>query len=659
MNTRLLTLKSILWALVGMLGVVSIARFFHGLGATTNLTDATPWGIWIGFDVMGGVALAAGGFVLAATLYIFGLEKYRPFVRPAILTAFLGYIAVATGLVYDLGLPWNIWHPMLFPQHHSVLFEVAMCVMIYLTVLALEFAPVVLEHKWFVERPLFATIHKILKSVTIPLVIAGIILSTLHQSSLGSLFLIAPYRVHPLWYSQIIYLLFFISATGLGLMMVCMESLLTAYFFRHRLRTDLMSGLGLAAAVVLGLYAAVRIGDLAVQGKITHAFDGSWQANLFWVEMSLSAIIPAIMLSFRNVRSSVAGLVVCSTITVIGMVMYRIDLSVVTFLRPDGQSYFPTWIELAVSVGIVSAAALAFIFFAENFKVYIGDDEHEGDPKAFPRPMPQSAAWLGGIWNSAPRRYSMAAIAGASLAIAFLPRNAVMGPSNEARAVPAPLTLKALETQRPEKGHQFTLIGGEFSPVMTGQMTNLMLLGNDESEARPAFFPHDDHVKGLGEESCVTCHHMNMPLDTNTSCTECHRDMLARTDLFNHEFHIESTGGNEGCQTCHYDNSKPKTSETAASCSVCHEEMVAEHAFARTPLAGEAKELERFAPSYKQAMHELCITCHEEELRADPQAFPADLARCDSCHRIAPESLENLKPTPKKVTQKQVANIGQ
>ena len=127
MNTRLLTLKSILWALVGMLAVVTLARFFHGLGATTNLTDVSPWGIWIGFDVMGGVALAAGGFVLAATVYIFGLEKYRPFVRPAILTAFLGYIAVATGLLYDLGLPWNIWHPMLFPQHHSVLFEVAMC----------------------------------------------------------------------------------------------------------------------------------------------------------------------------------------------------------------------------------------------------------------------------------------------------------------------------------------------------------------------------------------------------------------------------------------------------------------------------------------------------------------------------------------------------
>ena len=126
--------------------------------------------------------------MLAATVYIFGLEKYRPFVRPAILTAFLGYIAVAVGLNYDLGLPWNIWHPMIFPQIHSVLFEVAMCVMIYLTVLALEFAPVVLEHKWFASHPLFRTIHSLLKKVTIPLVIAGIVLSTLHQSSLGSLF---------------------------------------------------------------------------------------------------------------------------------------------------------------------------------------------------------------------------------------------------------------------------------------------------------------------------------------------------------------------------------------------------------------------------------------------------------------------------------------
>ena len=200
---KLNTVKSILWALVSIGVVLAISRFSMGLGATTNLSDDIPWGLWIVFDVMGGVALAAGGFVIAGTVYIFHLEKYRPILRPAVLTAFLGYIAVAVGLLFDLGLPWRIWHAMILWQHHSVLFEVAWCVMLYLTVLALEFAPVVLEHKWF-QHPLFQTIHRLLKWFTIPLVIAGIVLSTLHQSSLGSLFLIMPHRLHPLWYTPIL-----------------------------------------------------------------------------------------------------------------------------------------------------------------------------------------------------------------------------------------------------------------------------------------------------------------------------------------------------------------------------------------------------------------------------------------------------------------------
>ena len=172
---------------------------------------------------------------LAATVYIFGLERYRPFVRPAILTAFLGYVAVAIGLLYDLGLPWHIWHPMIFPQHHSVLFEVAMCVMLYLTVLALEFSPAVLEHPWFDRRPALRAIHRVVRRLTIPLVIAGIVLSTLHQSSLGSLFLIQPFRVHPLWYSPILPLLFFVSGLPLNVL-VFISFYAWGFSWRNRLQ---------------------------------------------------------------------------------------------------------------------------------------------------------------------------------------------------------------------------------------------------------------------------------------------------------------------------------------------------------------------------------------------------------------------------------------
>ncbi|MFH1999267.1 MAG: NrfD/PsrC family molybdoenzyme membrane anchor subunit, partial [Planctomycetota bacterium] len=240
--------KSMLWFIIGAAAVVGVARFWRGLGATSALSDTTPWGFWIGFDVVCGVALAAGGFVIAATVYIFKKEDYHAIARPAVLTAFLGYIAVVGGLLFDLGLPWNIWRPVFHWQHHSALFEVAWCVMLYLTVLALEFSPVVLE-----KSP-FHRLYKIAKALTLPLVIVGIMLSTLHQSSLGTLFMIMPFRMHPLWYSSIQPLLFLVSAVALGLGMVCLEALLSSWLYDRKPELPILRGLAKAAVWVLGLY---------------------------------------------------------------------------------------------------------------------------------------------------------------------------------------------------------------------------------------------------------------------------------------------------------------------------------------------------------------------------------------------------------------------
>ena len=173
-------------------------RVTGGLGAVTNLNDQFPWGIWVGFDILCGVGLAAGGFTLCAIVHIFNLEQYKPILRPAILTAFLGYVFVVFALMFDLGRPDRIWHPLVMGNPHSVLFEVAMCVMFYSTVLALEFSPAVFERfSW--EAPL-----KIVHTISVPLIILGVILSTLHQSSLGSLYLIVPHKLHPLWYTPML-----------------------------------------------------------------------------------------------------------------------------------------------------------------------------------------------------------------------------------------------------------------------------------------------------------------------------------------------------------------------------------------------------------------------------------------------------------------------
>ncbi|MHC4862030.1 MAG: NrfD/PsrC family molybdoenzyme membrane anchor subunit, partial [Planctomycetota bacterium] len=361
---RVRTVKGLLWFVVGFAAVVAVARFLGGLGAVTALTDRTPWGLWVGFDVMGGVALAAGGFVIAAFVYCLRREPLRPLLRPAILTAFLGYVAVAVGLLFDLGRPWNIWRPMFHWQHHSVLFEVAWCVILYTTVLALEFLPVPLEGSRF------SRIARGLKRAAVPLVVLGIMLSTLHQSSLGSLFLIAPGRVHPLWYSPLLPLLFFISAVGLGMAMVVLESRTTAWLFGRPPEDGLLRSLTGPLAGVLLVYAAVRLVDLAARGQLSHLAAGGWPAALFVFEMSLSALVPAALVIFGATARSGRALGIAAFLVVAGFVLHRLDVGGISGIGLTETGYFPSFAEIVTSAGVVAAAVLAFLFFVERFHVY-------------------------------------------------------------------------------------------------------------------------------------------------------------------------------------------------------------------------------------------------------------------------------------------------
>ena len=227
-------------------------RVFYGLGGSTNLSDKFPWGLWIAFDVMCGVGLAAGGFTLVAMVHIFNIEKYKPILRPAILTAFLGYSLVVVGLLYDLGRPDRLWHPLVMWNPHSVMFEVAWCVTLYSTVLFLEFLPVVLE-KFGLHKPL-EWIHKI----SVPLMILGVLLSTLHQSSLGTLFLIVPEKLYPLWYTPILPLLFYVSAIAVGLAMTIFESWHSSRAFGRALELPLLMSMARVLAVVLSVYLWIR-----------------------------------------------------------------------------------------------------------------------------------------------------------------------------------------------------------------------------------------------------------------------------------------------------------------------------------------------------------------------------------------------------------------
>jgi Ni/Fe-hydrogenase subunit HybB-like protein len=367
--------KITFWKVVGavliLAGLVAaVERYAMGLGPTTNLKDTFPWGLWIGFDILVGVGLAAGGFSIAAAVYIFNLERFRPILRPTILTAFLGYILVICGLMADLGRPWAIWHALIYWNPHSVMFEVAWCVMLYTTVLALEFSPVVLEH-FNLKRAL-----KVVKAITIPLVVLGVILSTLHQSSLGSLFLIIPSRMHPLWYSNIIPFLFIISCVAAGLCMTIFESFLSSRAFGREIELPLLSQLAKVVVVVLALYFTVRIQDLVSRGALHYVFEPGYQSIMFIGEIVLGVLLPFFLLIFERVRTSKAGLFYSSVLVLLGFVAHRMNTAITSMEHWPSRTYIPSWQELAITLALAAFGFFAFSFVARYFDVFGKADAH-------------------------------------------------------------------------------------------------------------------------------------------------------------------------------------------------------------------------------------------------------------------------------------------
>ncbi len=344
--------------------VATVWRYSQGLGPSTNLTDTFPWGLWIGFDILVGVGLAAGGFTIAATVYIFNIERFRPILRPTILTAFLGYLLVIAGLMVDLGRPWAIWHALIYWNPQSVMFEVAWCVMLYTTVLALEFSPVVLE-RFKLQRAL-----KVIKAITIPLVVLGVILSTLHQSSLGSLFLIIPGRMHPLWYSEIIPFLFIISCVAAGLAMTIFESFLSSRAFGRDIEMPLLSELARVIVVVLAVYFTVRVQDLMTRDALGYAFELNYQSVLFAGEIVLGVLVPFFLLLSARIRNSKAGLFYSSVLVILGFVAHRINTAITSMEQYPGRMYVPSWQELMITAGLVAFGFTAFAFVARYFDVF-------------------------------------------------------------------------------------------------------------------------------------------------------------------------------------------------------------------------------------------------------------------------------------------------
>ena len=359
-----ITFWRVVFAVIMVLGLYSsYVRYFHGLGAATHMTDQFPWGFWIGFDFIG-VGLAAAGFTIAATVHVFNVERFEPIVRPAILTAYIGYMLVVLVLVVDLGRPQNFWHPLVMWNPHSVMFEITWCIILYTTVLTLEFAPVVLE-----KFHLHAQI-KVLRTVSLPIVVAGVILSTLHQSSFGSLYLIVPERMHPLWFSDIIPFLFFISCVAAGISMVIFSSFLSARTFGREIRMPLFSELARVLAVVLALFFTVRIQDLMSRDALQYVFQPTYQSIMFIGEIALGVIVPFFLLLSKKIRTSRDGLFYTAALVILGFVANRMNTAITSMERWGQKTYIPSWQELSITVALATGGFVAFYFTAKYFPVF-------------------------------------------------------------------------------------------------------------------------------------------------------------------------------------------------------------------------------------------------------------------------------------------------
>ncbi|MBI5032855.1 MAG: Ni/Fe-hydrogenase cytochrome b subunit [Chloroflexi bacterium] len=354
---------------IGLLAVAGATAMLYrlavGLGISTNLNQAYPWGLWIGFDLFM-VAFSGGAFTLATMVYIFQMERFHAAIRPTVLTGLLGYTSVLVILLMDLGRWDRFYHFIIFPNINSALFEVSWCILLYTTVLVTEFSPVLLE-KFKRNRAL-----EFLKRITIPLVILGSTLSTLHQSSLGTLFVIMSERLHPLWYTPIIPILFFVTSIAAGISMVVAGATVSYWVFKRSLPQKLVGDLASFLPWVLGLYLVMKLGELLAMGEIELLWTSGWYSVLFAVELTLTSIVPMIWFMSKRVRESRVLSLIGAGIGLFGVFLNRFDAAWFALKPVPGYSYIPSIAEIAIQVGVFSIIIFVYTIVGHYFPLFEG-----------------------------------------------------------------------------------------------------------------------------------------------------------------------------------------------------------------------------------------------------------------------------------------------
>ncbi len=661
---RLTFWKSVLAVILVVGGYSIFIRFTKGLGASTNLSDSFPWGLWVGFDVMVGVGLAAGGFVITGAVYIFGIEKLKPIARPAVLTAFLGYVFVGISLLFDLGLPYRIYHPMLMWNPHSVMFEVAWCVILYTTVLFLEFSPAALE-RFHLKTPL-----KIIKVVTPILVIFGVILSTLHQSSLGTLFLIVPDKLHGLWYSTYLPLFFLVSAISVGLAIVIFESFMSHRAFNRGLELDLLTGLGRAIVVILGLYLVMRSLDLARQGNLSLILEGSRESLLFLLEISLGVLLPIILLLIPRVRSNESGLFLASFFVILGFILNRLNVSITGMQRSAGVAYFPSGQEFAISATLVAVEITLFALAARYLPVFPSRESISHTDIEYAPLQQQPPEVPGGVqvavWNKKPILLSLGLLFGVGLLVLDASqRETPVTPPPVKPATEAGIVFpNSIQYTKLPADYEIPVGKSYFGKVIFRHTTHVDDKTPNCESCHPALFRLLEPGKPATgawskqamyeQKQCGACHNGTdaFGVDDPESCTWCHTEEFEQA-------YVHSAIQMADCTSCHdvTNQLQIQASSIAGLCFDCHDEEGIRQQHVHQPVAdGDCLSCHdpHTSPNKYQlikADKELCLSCHEtiQEEIAQATVHPPVEDSCTDCHN--PHS----SPFPKQLSQEESA----
>lgn len=656
------------WAVYLILGVIvavglglGLVRLMTGLGGTTHLTDAYPWGLWIVYDVFF-VPFSAGAFMILAVAHIYGRKEYHDLARPVVLAGFLGEIMVVAVLVMDLGR-WHQFYNVLFPGFwnlRSFMFQVSICLTVYMAIMVLEVAPALLERlNW--QRPL-----RLIRPLTVVIAGVGIVLSALHQSSLGALFLLMPYKVHALWWSPLLPLLFFASAAFGGLAMAIVVSVVSFRAFGRELDNRLLANLARVIAALLGIYLVLKLADLALAGELGLTFSQDGLSLLFVAEIAIGVVLPLVLFGIRRVRESNAGLVGGAVAILAGLALNRTTVALLAQRAPTGATYVPHWMEIVISLAAVAAGILLFALAVHLLPILPG---RKGEGQ---RPVP--VAWS--------RRTAVLFIGGlTALAVGVVFAMQPLAQAQAARSEPVPTAITAALPPGATCADCHTSAASLIQAGAEASQVDRLLV-----DLPPASSPHD-------QIDCVTCHHgseaegdveavherviVDPSVGDYGTCLACHRDLpndfpedRLRTphDEFTHgvaagvycsdchgavghgfdpvsgdvicpmdvclDCHIEQQLDAElaDCAACHVGPHEPLA---GMACSDCH---VSATAWARLDAAAHSVELEgRHAEAQcfdchqgqEQALHYECALCHE------PPAGGHYGTDCGMCHTPA------------------------